>query len=130
MEKRAMRAVFTPRKRRWNIEEFIDVIDIKTGEHVGHVLDINTRGISILSKQSLVFVKPFRLRLVRQVSDSRQGHSQFIDIIAQGCWQKSKKFGRYYQAGLRYKVADAKSKIRLIRFLTELRDAQLDVEKP
>ena len=121
-----MRAFLTPRKRRWNLEEFIDVVNLKTNQHIGHVLDINARGIGIFSKNPLEFARPLKLRLVRQVPDHSEGHYQFIDIVALGRWQKTRKIGKFYHAGLRYKVADAKSKIRLIHFLRDLRNSQAE----
>jgi len=111
-----------PRENRWYLEEFIDVIELETDEHIGHLLDISQHGIGIVCKHELNINETLYLRLVRRISNAA-GCKQFIDIVAMPRWFHPQKNGSLFNAGFRMDVTDTKSKVRLDQWLQNLQDA-------
>ncbi|WP_395376980.1 PilZ domain-containing protein [Marinicella sp. W31] len=112
------------RETRWYLEEFIDVIELETDEHIGHLLDISEHGIGMVCKQKLMMNQPMHLRLVRRISNAA-GCKQFIDVLAVPKWFSPQKKNNFFNMGFRIKVTDKKSKIRLDQWLRKLEQAHL-----
>ena len=111
------------RGQRWYLEEFIDVVELETEEHIGHLLDISEQGIGMVAKLKLMVNSALKLRLIRRISDAA-GNMQFIDVKARVRWIRVNKTGSHYRCGLQFEVTDTKSKVRLNQWLQRLEKAQ------
>jgi len=105
--------------RRWDLDFFIKVIDTRTNEQVGHLLDISKTGFCVLSAKPLDLNQTMELCLT---INTKNGNKQFVELTAAARWIKPRKVGNGFAIGFQWDHLRTKSKMRisqLLRFISK-----------
>ncbi|MFK8010493.1 MAG: PilZ domain-containing protein [Marinicellaceae bacterium] len=106
------------RSQRLQLEELIQIYDLKTNEIIGHVLDINHQGLGVFIAHDLSNkqIMEIRLKLIKQ-----NKCIQYIDLITKVCWCKKSSKLQNHIAGLKIEtIINTKSKMRFEDLLQSL----------
>jgi hypothetical protein len=84
---------------------YLLVFDSKTDELLGHIVDITTEGLKLMSKTPL---KPDTVYHLRMMLPDDMGGSKQIIFDAKSQWCKDKIFSDFYGTGFRFEnISDA-----------------------
>ncbi|WP_395375891.1 PilZ domain-containing protein [Marinicella sp. W31] len=112
--------VIKPRAKRWCVDEVIDIYEIGSRNRIGFLSDISETGLGIISSNKVETGKTLNLKLAVKTNDSALSNVEFIELRGHIVRIQQKKIKQLYKIGLSFKPLNAKSKIRLIRLLSNL----------
>jgi PilZ domain len=97
--------MFTKRKvKRIHLVYYLLVFDKKTDQLMGHVVDITTGGMKLMSKEPF---KPGSVYQFRMALPDEIGSSKEIVFEAKSVWSKTNLFSDFYGTGFTFeKIAD------------------------
>jgi hypothetical protein len=99
------KAMFSKRKvKRIHLVYYLLVFDTKSDQLVGHVVDITTGGMKLMSKEP---VKPGTVHHFRMALPDGVGTSREILFDAKSVWSKSNLYSDFYGTGFTFeKIED------------------------
>jgi hypothetical protein len=101
--------------KRIHLVYYLLVFDRKTDHLVGHVVDITTEGMKLMSKEP---VKPDTVYHFRMALPDEIGSSKEISFDAKSVWSKDNLFSDFYGTGFTFVKIDDKD-IAIIRDLID-----------
>jgi hypothetical protein len=109
-------AMFAKRSvKRIHLVYYLLVFDAKTEQLVGHVVDITTGGMKLMSKDP---IKPETIFQFRMALPDDIGSSKEINFEAKSVWSKSNLYSDFFGTGFTFeKIADGD--VAIIRNLIE-----------
>ena len=78
---------------------FLNVYDMDTGNLIGHVVDITSEGVMLVSENKIPADKDFNLR-VRIPGEN--GESKFLEFTARSLWSKNDVNPIFYDTGFKF----------------------------
>jgi hypothetical protein len=101
--------------KRIHLVYYLLVFDGKTGQLAGHVVDITTGGMKLMSKEPF---KPETVHHFRMALPDDVGTSKEISFDAKSVWSKDNLFSDFYGTGFTFVKIDDKD-IAIIRDLID-----------
>ena len=83
---------------RWNLVQFLRVVKAENNETLGHLVDVTTEGMMLISEQSIPLHQVFNLRM-----DIPNEHDipQTIALTAESLWTKKDVNPSFHDTGFR-----------------------------
>ena len=116
MKKAGDSAAERRREKRWNLKIHLPVFDQPTGSLIGHVVDIATKGLQLVSDEPIPVEKNFQLLL--EIT-KENGEWEKIPLRALSIWSRQHPSG-VYNTGFHIFAMPPKSRQRIIQFIDTL----------
>lgn len=107
---------------RYSVENYLRVIDVETGKHLGDVVDISLGGIRLLSHAALQKGQSFRMRFEIAMGEEYRAEVLFVGNVV---WSRNDIDPGFYTSGIKYIQISAAARANL-RELINLLKASLD----
>ena len=114
-----------PRAIRYNLEELIPVFDQFTGEKIGTLIDFSDTGLGFISRKQFKLGDTLQVRLKINKTDGTETNVEFLDLKITLRQIREKRLGNMYHIGAEYQAVNTKTKFRITRFLSELKQNAL-----
>ena len=118
MNKTGKSAAERRREKRWNLRIHLPVFDEPSGNLIGHVVDIATKGLQLVSEEPIPVEKNFQLLLEITRED---GEWEKIPLRALSIWSRRHHSG-VYNTGFHIFAMPPESRQRIIQFINTLDD--------
>ncbi len=102
-------------QKRWNLVHYLRVLKAEYNQLMGHLVDITTEGMMIISEQSIPLNQNFNLRMEIPTSDDIP---QMIALNAESLWTKKDVNPAFHDTGFRL-INPSKRAINAITKLIE-----------
>ena len=103
------------RMKRWHVIYYLRIFDQDTGSLLGHLVDITTEGIKMVSEDPIPAGKGFRLRMEVPV-EGRKAEGVFFN--ARSLWSSKDTNPDFYATGFHLENPDNET-INVIQFLID-----------
>lgn len=104
--------------KRWNLVYYLRIYDRETGAVLGHLADITTDGLMILSDEPISMGKRFKLRLEVPGSDREEDH---ILVEADSLWCGRDVNPEFHDTGFKFVKPSLKAVMRIKCLIDDLK---------
>ena len=116
MNKAGKPAVERRREKRWNLKPHLPAFDQSSGNLIGGVVDIATKGLQLVSDEAIPVEKTYQLLL--EIT-RENGESEKIPLRALSIWTRQHPSGVYH-TGFHIFSMPPKSQLRIKQFIDTL----------
>lgn len=107
-------------QKRWQLIAALRVFDQKSGAVVGHLFDVTTEGIRLISEQAFVTEREYQL----QMHTEDESKDNTIALNARSIWSKEDINPNFYDTGFQLIDVSAETKSYLAHLIDELKATQ------
>ncbi|HEY5602787.1 MAG TPA: PilZ domain-containing protein [Gammaproteobacteria bacterium] len=104
-------------QQRWNLVQYLRVVKAENNELLGHLVDITTEGMLLISEQSIPLQCTFNLRMEIPADDAIP---QMIALTAQSLWTKKDVNPAFHDTGFRLIDPSKRAISAITRLIEEL----------
>ena len=91
---------FVERKqKRWNLVYYLRVFESRSGDLLGHLVDIHTDGMMLISERHIPLGEEFQLQM--EIPGDTKGSNKLIKLHAHSIWSKPDLNPHYNDTGFR-----------------------------
>ena len=112
---------YAPRAIRYNLEELISVFDQFMGKKIGTLINFSETGLGFIARKPLKVDDTLLVRL-KVKKDGDGSKMEFLDLKITIKHVREKRLGNMYHMGAQHEALNAKTKIRMARFLAKLKN--------
>ena len=102
-------------QERWNLVQYLKVVKAENNETVGHLVDVTTEGMMLISENSIPLHQTYNLRMEIPTEDNIP---QMIALTAESLWTKKDVNPAFHDTGFRL-INPSKRAINAITRLIE-----------
>ena len=110
-------AVIQRSQKRWNLVHYLRVYKSENNELLGHLVDITTEGMMLISEQSIPMHTSFNLRMEIPADE---GIPQMIALTAESLWTKKDVNPNFHDTGFRLLNPSKRALNAITRLIEEL----------
>ena len=104
-------------QKRWNLVHYLRVYKSENNELLGHLVDITTEGMMLISEQSIPMHTSFNMRMEIPTDD---GIPQMIALTAESLWTKKDVNPNFHDTGFRLLNPSKRALNAITRLIEEL----------
>jgi len=104
-------------QQRWNLVQYLRVIKAETNETIGHLVDVTTEGMMLISENSIPLHQTFNLRMEIPTEDNIP---QMIALTAESLWTKKDVNPAFHDTGFRLINPSKRAISAISRLIEEL----------
>ena len=105
-------------QERWNLVHFLRVVKAENGETLGHLVDVTTEGMMIISEQSIPLHQIFNLRME---IPTEHDVPQTIALTAESLWTKKDVNPNFNDTGFRLINPSKRTIAAIARLIEDLK---------
>lgn len=102
-------------QERWNLVQYLRVVKAENNETIGHLVDVTTEGMMLISENSIPLHQTYNLRMEIPTEDNIP---QMIALTAESLWTKKDVNPEFHDTGFRL-INPSKRAINAITRLIE-----------
>jgi len=102
-------------QERWNLVQYLRVVKAENNETIGHLVDVTTEGMMLISENSIPLNQTYNLRMEIPTEDNIP---QMIALTAESLWTKKDVNPEFHDTGFRL-INPSKRAINAITRLIE-----------
>ncbi|MCI0505650.1 MAG: PilZ domain-containing protein [Gammaproteobacteria bacterium] len=106
-------------QQRWNLVHHLRVLKAENNELLGHLVDVTTEGMMLISEQAIPLQCTFNLRMEIPVDDDTV--PQMIALTAQSLWTKKDVNPTFHDTGFRLIDPSRRAINAISRLIDELK---------
>ena len=89
-------------QERWQIINYLRIFNAQTGEMLGHVMNVTTEGIMLISEKPLTVDKEFHLKMAVPLDQEEECETASIELEARSIWNKTDDDPHFHKTGLQF----------------------------
>jgi len=105
-------------QQRWNLVHYLRVMKAENNELIGHLVDVTTEGMMIISEQSIPLQQTYNLRMEIPTDDEVP---QMIALTAQSLWTKKDVNPNFHDTGFKLINPSKRAINAITRLIEELK---------
>lgn len=113
-------------QERWLLVNNLRVYNAETNDILGHLVNVTTEGIMLISEKPLVVDADFELKMAIPSDDGTSN----IDLDARSIWTKADEDPHFYKSGLQFTLCSEESRHAIAELIEKLRTLQTSKYNP
>lgn len=105
-------------QKRWNLVHYLRVVKAENNQLIGHLVDVTTEGMMIISEQSIPLQQSYNLRMEIPTDDDIP---QTIALNAESLWTKKDVNPAFHDTGFRLINPSKRAINAITRLIEELK---------
>ncbi|MGD8567641.1 MAG: PilZ domain-containing protein [Gammaproteobacteria bacterium] len=105
-------------QKRWNLVHYLRVFKAENNELIGHLVDITTEGMMLISEQPIPLESTFNFRMEIPTDD---GIPQMVAFTAESLWTKKDVNPNFHDTGFRLLNPSQRALNAISRLIEELK---------
>ena len=113
-------------QERWLLVNNLRVYNTETNEILGHLVNVTTEGIMLISEKPLAVDTDFELKMAVPTDDGTAN----IELDARSIWSKADEDPHFYKSGLQFTLCSEESRHVISELIEKLQNLQTSKYNP
>ena len=105
-------------QKRWNLVHYLRVVKAENNELIGHLVDLTTEGMMLISEQSIPLQQTYNLRMEIPTGDDIP---QMVALTAESLWTKKDVNPSFHDTGFKLINPSKRAISAITRLIEELK---------
>ena len=108
-------------QERWLLIHALRIFDVQTNEMLGHLMNVTTEGVMLISETPLAVNKDFQLKMAIPVGD---GETVDVELEARSIWSKADEDPHFHKTGFQFTFCSEDSLQAISALIEKLQQLQ------